>query len=715
MKNGLNKILNQKRKQLGLTLKEAAKLLHYNKTHLRLIEEGYLPIREKKQQLFIDVYKLEENFFEDDGGYPVILNDEKVKYQKQWFYKVINSIWFKITSFVLFFGFVGITIGGGIINSNSKTKTSSYFDTNVNETKTFAKKHPDKIIDYILSEEQNIEDRVFEINNDNDPTRSDNLTIKFAEKEKNILFTTLTDEFEFTGVFPGFFTQNPANIQTSFNGKYLNGSLKLTATYSIGELQIASVTSKIKNDVKINGVKLIGKDNKLATIKENNSEYYTLIVEMYKTHVERYNIQMSNFFESEHFNNGKVSYASFNESFKAGTAKYVSSLISSLCMLIFGLVFSVFFLALAVLYIFKKMPKSEEEIESTSSNEIIENDDYFIESRAKVKPLKKNWKFAPLFPGNLLKFISISMIFAYSIGFFFVFITTVTHNEALVSQIKASQSLLSTALIIAFLLLFFVKLDFIQNRKNYFLTNYFYFFAGLAFYGLMVVVSYSVAIDNTVMSKVGQILINVIPGNFLWGILAFNMMVLILFYNPVSIGDDKKKMLHYRLLALIPISYLVISLILEIGTKAAGWAIPNAITCLFFTKSIDLIVFALGFTLFAFFYKKWTLKKYGKENAVLFQKGNQYYFVRNFAAALLVLIIGIVEIACHFTCPNNPLGFGDDYLILCTIPFILLYHPHHGKRNGKIDNLFLAFYIIAYAIGIALILVSLIIYIINLL
>lgn len=715
MRNGLNKILNEKRKQLGLSLKEASKLLSYNKTHLRLIEEGYLPVSRKKEKVFIEVYKLDENFFNDDYGYPVILKEEEVKFQKQRFYKIINSLCFKISCFVLFFVFAGLTIGGGIINSNIKTKTSSCFESPVNETKLFVKQHADKTTNRIISEEQNLGDVVYELNNDYDSDKTDSLSIKFADKEKNILFTFLTDEFKYNGVFPGFFNKNPINIKTLINGKYLNGSLKLSASYYYDEIQIGSVASTINDDIKINNVKLIGDNNKLIPIKENENEFYTPIVELFKSHFDRYNTQMSTFFNSEHFDSGRVSYDSFNESFKKGTSKYASSLISSLCMLIFGLVFSVFFLALAVLYIFKKMPQSEQELEDVENSNVVENTQFIVESKVKEKPLKKNLRIAPLFPGNLLKFVSISMIFAYSIGFFFIFINIITHNEALAAQLKASQSLLSTALIIAFLLLFFVKLDLIQSRKNYFITNYFYFFAGLAFYGLMLVISYSVAVDNTVMSKLGQTIINVIPGNFLWGILAFNMMVLILFYNPVTIGNDKKKMMHYRLLSLIPISYLIISLILEIGTKCSGWQIPNAISCLFFTKSVDLIIFALGYTLFAYFYKRWTIKRYGTENASLFQKGNAYYFTKNIAAALIVLIIGIVEITCHFACPNNALGLGEDYLIMCTIPFILLYHPHHGKRNTKIDNLFLAFYIIAYAIGIALILISLIMYIINLL
>lgn len=113
---GWNKRLHDRRIELGLSLKEAGKLLHIPKVIVRLTEEGYIPVLKKKQKIYIDAYKLEEDFFENDLGYPIILKEDEVKYNNPRFYKIINALWFKITCFALCFGFIGLTIGGAVLN-----------------------------------------------------------------------------------------------------------------------------------------------------------------------------------------------------------------------------------------------------------------------------------------------------------------------------------------------------------------------------------------------------------------------------------------------------------------------------------------------------------------------------------------------------------------------------------------------------------------------
>lgn len=706
---GTNKILYEKRLSKGLTRKEAAKLLHITSPELRFIEGGYIPVRRKLEQSFIDFYELENDFFSNDLGYPVIIKEEETKIVNDKIHKIINHIAFKISCVVLSLGFIAMAVSGAVGDYKTRLTAESFFDQTVLDFNNYVKSNYDVYYDDSTNLPVNFGGPCYELNNGYLVDRNSDVSIYIPANGINIIDTNYETSFKSYLALPTLETKEYS--VESFITFSLN-KMKIDIKVHDGQRNVAEAIGNVKGDIARSNFNykhlyLLNDENRVAALQKNDPLRDELANVLNATVDQTFN-SFEEFFASDHAYHGNISFISYSNNFLNGKNSFLTQKIMYIVFLIVGIVFSCLFLALSVLFIFKRKPSNENTVEEKEKG-------IFDEKLLPKKevPLKKNLRIFPIFPGNLLKVISISMIFVFSIGLFVLFLNAINLNLDRFSQMVSTGRWFSPMLVIAFLLLFFVKLDIIQERKNYFMSNYFYFFSGLALYLLYLFLGISANIQSGTGAKLSSTLLNVLPGNFLWGFLAFNMFVFLLFYNPISFKNDEKKLHKYRLLAIIPISYLVLSLFIEIGMKCWSWQIPFWISNFFFTKSVDLLIFALAFVFFAYLYKRYTVKKYGKENAALYQKGNRYYFIRNIACALIVLIIGIVEIVFHFTYKDNPLGLGEDYLLLLTIPFILLYHPHHGKRNHLIDNLVLTFYDTAYAIGIVLIAVSILIYLVN--
>lgn len=708
MKNkGYNKRLYEKRNSLNLTIKEAAKSLGISKLKLNLIEQGYFQVNASLQNKFIDCYKLDKDFFENDLGYPEIIKEEEVKYVKPKVNKVINHPAFKIGCGLAAIGFFIMTFFGVRVQNECKTNPLSFYSTEIIEFRDWTIKNPDEII--TPEESSELKDKFYVVNNNYDHSRTVDLGYGYYLNEVATNSSYAQGSYEKYMVIPLTKETISGLIKFNYKTSFSSGKYSLSAHLFIDEQEIINISSHVNDGAyKYNHVSKINKTGSVTPLNKSDPDRQ-IIINMFEAEAPTYITNVTNFFNSSHVYDGKMSYDSYVNGMKQGTKGFSSQMMSGILMLIFGIILTCVFIAMSFLYIFKTIPPIEKHIESKEA--VIENIE-MVKPDKETKPLKKNWKFAPFLSGYFVKGVSIALIFTFSITLFFLFNNLVRHDTSSITALFNFEKTLSPILIIGILLLLFVKLDIIQHRKNYFLINYFYFFAGLAIYILVLIINFSLGKGDVIFSNIWITVLNAIPGNFVWGILAFNMLVYLLFYHPES-AKDSKKLIKYRMLAIIPFGYLVTSLILGIVEDCASITLPYPLSYFFFTKSFDLIIFAIAFTLLVFIYKIRTYKKYGVKNALIFQRGNEYYLTKNFLAAGIVLAIGIVEIIFFFACPNNPLGLGKDYLIVCAIPFILLYHPHHGKRNSKLDTLYSFLYGLSYCVGIALILISVIIYFLN--
>lgn len=319
------------------------------------------------------------------------------------------------------------------------------------------------------------------------------------------------------------------------------------------------------------------------------------------------------------------------------------------------------------------------------------------------KPLPDNKWPAPFVPEILIRILAIVAALVSSIGLYRIFQSIVGLDIIGVVNDVQFKSQISTFTTLAVMLVFFTKLDIRQSFKNSFRVNYILFFAGLIFYILLIFVqaelgSYKGDISVTVTDA-----LNYLPGNIIWGILAFNLLVTFLFAEPQSIQNSSKKRIRYRCFAILPILYLIASSVINIGSRSLGWNIPFAINSLFFSKALILTVFSVLYCFGVYFYKRHTIVKYGKENSIIYRNGNAYLYKKNLIVVAIVALLGVVSIIISKYWPENPFDAAGGYIILFTIPFILFYHPHFGQRNKKWDIAFGAIYGLSMALGILLI------------
>ena len=68
---GYNFFLKERREEKNLSRKEASKQIKIRSFTLYLIEKGYILVPKKKEESFISLYSLDNNFFKDDLLYPV--------------------------------------------------------------------------------------------------------------------------------------------------------------------------------------------------------------------------------------------------------------------------------------------------------------------------------------------------------------------------------------------------------------------------------------------------------------------------------------------------------------------------------------------------------------------------------------------------------------------------------------------------------------------
>lgn len=699
---GFNKLLFDKRLELSLSEKEACKKLGILRVTLHLVENGYITLSKKLKSKFINGYELDPNFFEDDLAYPVMISEDNVKEGSSKIRKITNSKPFKISCGVLAVGFLTLSIFGVVNNINTKNNIAGFYDQNVLAIREQCVIDHDDVEDKGEYKNYTIIDSYLSRDGRN------SVSLTMSDNNQQLPYTAFEGNHQSREIVSFYNPNEEILVDSSFSHKCTSGYAKYSVTFKNRLTIIASCTVREKNgEYSYSFVKL--NDGNGLKMLENNDPRISEVEELFKKHFTVYQRDLDSLFDNRI--GSEIPYISFLNSLTNGNQGFKKQTIANSCMLLLGIIFATLFFALAVLFIFKKVPVVEKIIEDNENREDITLSKE-IGSNEKT-PLKKNWKIFPLLPGSLIRVASLVLIFISSIGIYLLFnsIINVDVQESL--SIIKTNSTFSLFLVVAFILLLFTKNDLVQEKKDYFLTNYFYFFSGLALYLLVMALSTLSVVDTTIRGTIANVIVNVIPGNFLWGFLAFNMVIFLLFYRPVSIADDKKKLLKFRYLALIPYIYLVVSLVLDLLNSCAGVTYPLWLSFLFFTKSTYLIVFLLLFTSFCFIYKLYTVKKYGIENAKLYQKGNKYYFVRNIAAALIILLIGIFEIIAHFCFPDNPGGFGENILILVAVPIVLLYHPHHGKRNKPLDFAITIFYGLAYAIGIALIILSVLIFIIK--
>lgn len=709
---GVNKRLLKKRLELDYSILEASIKLDITKRHLKLIEQGYVKVNKKLQKRFIHRYGLEENFFsQDEYLYPTPIEDEPLdKKEVHKTRKFIASWKYKLVTGILTLGAIACIASGLSLQPRYVNDRLSFYDNNVLSIRdtVHAKGtyHKDESLIYNTSSLHG------------DPFYS------YTDESRRIInvgeeyFNPTIYSFEPSeNVGSTFFTIEGSSASLLFGSNYLSFESRVDKGFVRVHFYESSNYLDMINGNYYHAVGDFNPANK--TWKYNLIErYYNIIYNdesilkgsyaISNKEIEHYLVQAD---MEYYYSSSKTAFDSFmNDNFGVDYDAYESSLLTGNnvsesyghmleALLMSGLIAGTIFLALFVLSIivsFRLDDKIATKLEDSNScdggNE-----------KTTYSNLPKNRLFAPFIPECVIRILAIVVMLLSSLTLYSIYRNALNLDIGGVFEDIAFSSSISTLFTLSVILLFFIKLDINQSRKDSFKVNFILFFGGLLFYVFLLISKYSIQDSQTLANNITESAIDALPGNIVWGILSFSLLATFLFSNPKFRTKQKEKTILFRLGALIPLAYLAISSVYSIGSKVAGWKAPIQISSLLFSKSLMLIIFACLYCLFIFILRHFISKKYGHEKAQIYYNGNRFYFLKNIIVSLILVALAVVGIIVEKYWPNNPLGFNGGWLLLLCIPFVLFYHPHLGKRKKSLDILFIVTYGLSLLLGIILI------------
>jgi transcriptional regulator with XRE-family HTH domain len=319
--------------------------------------------------------------------------------------------------------------------------------------------------------------------------------------------------------------------------------------------------------------------------------------------------------------------------------------------------------------------------------------------------VKKDFAFSPFIPETVFEIVGILFVFfgtlrvLYYVGVFFNLIP-ISGND-----FTTIPNTLFYLFMIGMFLLYFIDFDVFLEDKRVFRNVFLYFIIYLVLYfvesSLMTAMTTS---DAIIVSELGNKIS--IPNNF-GTITCYFLMMITLFYTPKKI-KSRKGIIAYRLLTLIPIGIIVsFTLIFHYANTAWGWNLPIKVLYIFSSERTQFSLLCVTYLLGLYFLKLFYEKKYGKEKAYSLMYGNRFLLSKNAIASIAVFLIGLMEIILYKNKGAGELGLGKYPFLILLSPFLLLYHPHMGKRNTALDYTTLVLYILAFAGGYLLILIPL--------
>lgn len=714
---GINKKLYDRRMELGYSLKEASIRLDISRFKLTRIENGYKKVKDKKlQDRFIFRYKLEKDFFDSDKlGYPTSITDsveEDISDSK--FVKLFSKLWFKIASLALSVCFLSLMSLG--LSRSAYADSSDFYNEKYVTAYNYAKNNGDfhlaidsKTSSMLLCDYNAIRsDDPFEIEG------FDKVTLNFfTNYDEYVGYTffnahTVINLKEVTGIDFGDLNL----VSAYYESRMTEGSERLhfEAWNGLQKIVHFSVDFDYLNySFHYNLIETRNINGEYA--KENGESFTAQIYKMaFESKYAAFKRAQDRFFERTNSTLHYTDLKEFNTHQVTGLLFANSYFNRSTAMTISGVVFATLFFALFVLSIIITTAFGKKFMKSVT----VEKDDSLcnVNTERTFKELPKNRWPTPIIPEALIRIVAFFLMVIGSMSLYYIFNSII--NGDIIGTLESLQyrAAVASFTTLGMILIFFIKLDIIQNKKSTFLLNFTLFFAGFIFYVLTLLLNTTMA-SSPALGRF-KIILDFLPGNIVWGILAFNMLTANLLSKPKFKNNVKRNTILYRLSALIPLGYMIASTVIQIGKKTWGWNLPFAVSSLFFTKALIITSFTVLYCLVIFIYRRIVDHKFGKDNGDVYVLGNRYQFIKNLLVCSIIALLGVLDIVLGKNPACAEVGFGSNSGIFFLIPLILLYHPHMGARNKKWDIVFTVAYGFSLLIGIICILSSISIYITSL-
>lgn len=324
----------------------------------------------------------------------------------------------------------------------------------------------------------------------------------------------------------------------------------------------------------------------------------------------------------------------------------------------------------------------------------------------KVYPLKPEIRITPFVKEGYLRILAITLFFLASWRIFLYFAEYLDFwGLSAWDGLSTYISVLSYIQPIAVILIFFLK---ISTRKLSFWTPLGFLLVGMIFYGMEALMIYEMQLDGDLISL---IIVMILPKNIFFplGVYCAFSYFLLHYPKPYLKSGKKAYLIAFRLANLIPIAYMVLSLVyttlVDLGVAEESYYRDIFLGSFPLPQAIFILVYVIAWKAVSYFHKR----RLSEEDYYKYLKSNRFQFTLNIVACLTIIILSVLNFLYASDSLLSSLGFQTyESLLFLLLPFIFFYRIKPGKRNLLHDYLFIFAYGACMALSYVLIYFTLI-------
>ena len=647
MDKSYNQQLVFERENRGLSIKEAAKEIGISTISLFFYERGYFRPKKKALEKIQNFYKNID--FSGEKEYPqesLFVINKKSKSKKV---KLIVSGAIAAVS-------LGLVITGASIFTKSATNTSSYYGKIYNQTRQASidsgQTGRDILTDleytYIFNKDYN--------------GRAD---ILFYKTNSILYFNNST--YSMTSKVDEYLELGNGRFRYQFGGSLGTSSYICTFSYKSNDAGMF-----FSSDILYENKPITRIDHLNVMLETSVPVTNELAISLFNARIDQATTALSTLLTNTLEKNVDF-YEDFLRDREAGRTVNFRLQISGLVLLITFL--ASFFISLAILSSLSIGLIKQRKDEKAASEEINE------------RPLPKDFGFQFGIPDYLLgwilkviSFVSMVLLLLSSFGGLFLKLPPLFTNETFLTLCR-----------VGFAGGIFVRLiiTLTANKKKHTLfketVKYLLLYLTLASFETAIM-----GIAETWGYDVSNLIYKFVPRSVLLAAFLSCLLFYFLCFTPSYIKNKKKVFIVlWRCLAIIPLGMIIVITLVGNSYELFYGATKN-IYYIFWLSNVNfsLSITSILFIFALFFIRMFFNKRYGKEKASLYFNGNRFNVIINCCYALIILIMGLVDLAFKGNTVAYYLNLGTNIWMLLFIPFVLLtkYGPNESELPVQINE-----------------------------
>ena len=658
-KRSYNRVLFDRRLELGLRRHKFAKSIGMGYFRYYLIECGYVRPRPKDIEIFSKA--LGEDFNQYMGGIagcPEELPDKESTRLSKWFFRLLGKKWMRFTLTIVTSLFLVAFVVGQSVSAYDINHEENFY----NETCVVLHR---KIVDKGDYNFQFIGDPTF-------PQISTKTTDSLGN-EKFIQIRTNGEDSEFSFEFSEIYWNDDYRFYFA-EDETEEGASAYTVqilTYSDGKFYDGFI---VQTDDLV--LPFVDED----TIPEAAVEAMVEVFEANSFEEDFKNLISSEFSMTVDFRNDILIPYHLSYSRLSAREMIFGVILGIVCLIVgalslFGTIFA---------FVYGSSP--EDGIKSFNHS------DALLGFRRSAEPKKKDLKFSPFLPETLMELIGIGLVALGSLRVILLSMNVITYS----SEATTRAATFFSVQLMGMFLLYFIDFDLFLDDKRMIrnIASYSIVFLVLYFLEVTLITNFNSA---GIIAQLGSSLF-LVPNPF-GSVACYYSLMMFLFFTPKFI-KSKKGLITFRCLGILPIMYLVASFLIYHADVIFGYEFESLWFRYFFTSErLPFTMLAVLYLVGYFFMRLHYKRLYGEENAKKYFMSNRFIMTKNIMTATLVVLVWIFEMIFSTNGTMNKIGIGLSKYLIVLAPLLLFYHPHKGPRNLAVDGMTMTLYFVSLAYG----------------